>query len=32
VGKDLTDADWQADRRTHAVEVILSYLGIAQES
>lgn len=32
VGKDLTDAGWQADRRTHAVDVILSYLGIAQGS
>jgi len=30
VGKDLGDADWQAERRAHAVEVILSYLGVAQ--
>lgn len=31
VGKDLTDADWQAERRQHAVDVILSYLGIARD-
>jgi AcrR family transcriptional regulator len=29
VGQDLSDRDWQATRRAHAVEVILSYLGIA---
>jgi AcrR family transcriptional regulator len=28
VGRDLTDQAWQADRRAHAVDVILSYLGI----
>lgn len=26
VGQDLTDPDWQAERRAHAVEVVLSYL------
>ena len=29
VGQDLTDRTWQATRRAHAVDVILSYLGIA---
>ncbi len=28
VGQDLTDLSWQAERRDHAVEVVLSYLGI----
>lgn len=28
VGQDLTDPDWQADRKQHAVDIILSYLGI----
>jgi AcrR family transcriptional regulator len=28
VGQDMTDVDWQAKRRVHAVEVILNYLGI----
>lgn len=27
VGQDLTDPGWQAARRTHAVEVVLTYLG-----
>lgn len=31
VGQDLTDADWQADRRRHAVEVVLAYLGAPYE-
>ncbi|MEM7615711.1 MAG: TetR/AcrR family transcriptional regulator, partial [Pseudomonadota bacterium] len=28
VGQDLSDPAWQAERRAHAIEVILSYLGI----
>lgn len=28
VGRDLTDRAWQAERRKHAVDMILSYLGI----
>lgn len=28
VGQDLTDSNWQAARRTHAVAVILDYLGV----
>jgi AcrR family transcriptional regulator len=32
VGKDLGDAGWQAERRTHAIRVILSYLGIAPDA
>lgn len=32
VGQDLTDPDWQAERRNHAVEVILSYLGVQPQA
>lgn len=28
VGQDLTDPAWQAERRDHAVEVVLTYLGV----
>lgn len=28
VGQDLTDPDWQSERRRHAVDVTLTYLGV----
>jgi AcrR family transcriptional regulator len=31
VGQDLTDPEWQASRRRHAVEVVLAYLGVQSD-
>lgn len=32
VGQDLTDPAWQAERRAHAVDVVLSYLDAGVET
>lgn len=32
VGQDLTDRDWQAERRVHAIEVVLAYLGVQPDA